>query len=386
MRTKKRNNNQESTRKTKRHQSHKLSSQSMRIMKRAWESICKNKPNSLPNFTSIGDTDIRHIRSAGMYSHIPDEIKQEFESTSQQGIKCETKLARGRNAVIYIAMPSHSSDRSRIDSFLTNILTWLNFVSNIASPKCSQTLHIYLLLTDAKKRLPGSDAEPIDMIHANTAFTTSCSAMNSIFVYRREEWFKVFMHETFHCFGLDFSSSLDDKSNERILSLFPAVDPQTDIRLYETFCEMWAELFNLMFCICSARFSEKRFRNALLKEQIFSVRQSNKILKRAGYKYKDLLKSQSSQLYKENTPAFSYYVIKSIMLWNLDRFVKWCSIYAIPKNSDIPIQFHVANINNYCDLVEDMTKRDGGYERATEKYRLVNTDRSLRMTSVDAHS
>ena len=268
---------------------------------------------------------------------------------------------------------------------LTDVLTWLNFISAIASPKCSQTLHVYLLLTDAKKRIPDSDAEPIDMIHANTAFTTSCSEMNNIFLFRREEWFKVFMHETFHCFGLDFSSSVGDKSNDRILSIFPAVDPKTDIRLYETFCEMWAELFNLMFCTCSARFSETRFFRHLVKEQIFSIQQSNKILKRAGYCYKDILTFPASPLYKENTPAFSYYVIKSIMLWNLDRFLKWCSMYSMPEHGTIPIQFHVANINRYCDLVEDMTKRDGGYERATGKYNTGSvTNRSLRMTSVDA--
>jgi hypothetical protein len=242
-----------------------------------------------------------------------------------------------------------------------------------------------LLLTDAKKRLPEIDAEPIDMIHANTAFTTSCSSTNEIYVFRREEWFKVLMHETFHCFGLDFSSSNGDESNQRILSRFPVLNSTTDIRLYETFCEMWAELFHILFCIfttssgkCLA-FSKSKFYNALHKEQLFSIYQSNKVLQRAGYKYKELFSLSISKKYNEKTPAFSYYVIKSIMLWNLDRFMKWCYKYT----NRIMLQFNQDNIAEYCDLVDELTKRDGGYKRIAERSMVDNTNDTLRMTSID---
>ena len=322
-----------------------------------------------------------------MYPHIPEKIRHIFESSSHShGIKYETTLLRGRKVVIYIASPNP------VDSqiYLNNIIAWLNFASEIASPKCAQTLHIYLLLTDAKKRLPEIDTEPIDQIHANTAFTTSCSFTNDIFVFRREEWFKVFIHETFHCLGLDFSSSTDDDSNSRILSLFPKIDPTTDIRLYETFCEMWAEVFHLLFCLFTTsngewlQFSEAKFYKALHKEQVFSIHQSNKILKRAGHQYKDLFLSDpldKSKKYKENTPAFSYYVIKSLMLWNLDRFMKWCE----PNG----LQFNVSpnGIMEYCDLVEELAKHDRGYKRMVE--RISNGKKredqvtTLRMTSID---
>jgi hypothetical protein len=255
---------------------------------------------------------------------------------------------------------------------------------------------VYLLLTDAKKRLPEIDAEPIDQIHANTAFTTSCSSTNDIFVYRREEWFKVLMHETFHCLGLDFSSSSGDESNRRILSHFPAVDPSTDIRLYETFCEMWAEVFHLLFCQFTdkngdcLRFSESTFYKALRTEQNFSIYQSNKILRRTGYKYRDLFSVSNPivKKYAENTQAFSYYVIKSIMLWNLDKYINWCVKYSDKH----PIQFNPKHIAEYCDFVEYLTTHDGGYKRATERVswqkRMVGGENgeepiTLRMTSID---
>lgn len=328
-----------------------------------------------------------------MYPHIPDKIRMGFESSHQSGVKCETTLKRGRKVVIYLATPTGSTD-----TYLQNIIAWLNFASDIASHKCAQTLHIFLLLTDAKKRLPDIDTEPIDQINANTAFTTSCSSTNYIFVYRREEWFKVLMHETFHCLGLDFSASGGDESNQRILSLFKAVDPKTDIRLYETFCEMWAEVFNIMFCLfmnkrgkCAA-FSNSKYFAALHGERRFSIYQSNKILRRAGYDYKTIISYplNNHPKYLENTHAISYYVIKSMMLWNLDRYVKWCEMYC--KENSPPIQFNHKYIAEYCDLVDDLVENDGGYGNTAENINTPTYMRggsdpglsdTLRMTSID---
>lgn len=364
-----------------------LSAKNIQLLKKSWNRICKYKSSTpTSNSNPITDTDISHIKNTGMYTHIPEKIRQIFESTKQQGIRYETILTRGRKVVIYIAAPSLLNTTT----YLNNIIAWLNFISDIASTKCAQTLHIYLLLTDAKKRLPEIDTEPIDQIHANTAFTTSCSSVNDIFVYRREEWFKVLMHETFHCFGLDFSSSIGDESNAHILSIFHQVDPKTDIRLYETFCEMWGEVFHLLFCLFTKSsgkclpFSDAKFQKALHKEQMFSIEQSNKILRRTGYQYKEMFSAPlAKKKYTENTPAFSYYVIKSLMLFNLDRFMKWCAKYSTGM-----IQFRQNHIAEYCDFVEELTKRDGGYSNIVERTNFSGSKGgeeidTLRMTSID---
>lgn len=366
-----------------------LSSQTNRILMRYWKSICSEmKETTLPLTTKIAVDD---IPMTDMYSYIPDKIRKEFETSQQSCLKCVTVLKCGRNVAIYIATPGNRTINIKV--YLRNIIAWLNFVGEVASPKCSQTLNIYLLLTDAKKRFPKLDTEPIDMIHANTAFTTACSAKNLIFIYRREEWFKVFMHETFHSFGLDFSSFGTDESNRRILSIFPVIDPATDIRLYETFCEMWAEIFNIMFCIFTdkhgkySNFSSNRFFATLQKERTFSINQSNKILRRAGYQYSDIFKRSSSQhssvnnsYYHENTHAFSYYVIKSIMLWYLDKFIGWC----VAHNGDKPIQFNPKCIAEYCDFVKELTEHDESYRQAVHKSNstVQDEEESLCMTKI----
>lgn len=368
-----------------------ISSLHLNLLKKYWGSICKNKmEQSVQEPTQeLTDTDLSTIKSNPMYSHIPEEIRSDFESTNKHGFKYETTLKRGRKVAIYIVFPNTAKLHKKIPTYLNNIIAWLNFISEFASSQCSQTLNIFLLLNDAKKDIPDIDTEPIDTINANTAFTTSCSAVNYIFVFRREEWFKVLMHETFHCFGLDFSSEEGDKSNKHILSIFPAVNPTTDIRLYETFCEMWAEIFYFMFCLFNNhRFSEARFVRKLRKEQLFSIYQSNKILNRSGFEYKDIQQVFPKKKYTEKTQAFSYYVLKSLMLWNIDAFLDWCIKY---NGAETPIQFDGSKIPEYCAFVEELVKTDGSYKRMIERINRerinsninYNAKTTMRMTAND---
>lgn len=392
-----------------------VSSRTIRVVNNSWDLIC-NSDYPLPDITQIDRKTIDTICNQTMYSHIPEDIRREFESTEQQGFKTDFVLPRGRKVIMYTVLPAHHNNASqasdKVLEYVNRVIKWLYFIDGVASQQCAQTLNIYLLLTDAKKQLPESPADglvgnglvEIDMVHANTAFTTSCSPKNDIFIFRREEWFKVFMHETFHCFGLDFSAYSNSDSNKCILSIFPAIDPNLDVRLYETFCEMWAELFHMLFCLFYVPldgdgdkskdgcipFSKQRFISTLSNERIFSIYQSNKLLRYSGYTYKDLFATpmRGQPYYTEKTPAFSYYVIKSLMLWNLDMFIDWCLKYAKVVESSPPIQFDKNNIAKYCDFVRELTRNDKRYRRAVEKRwhpkrRSFNVAKTLRMTSID---
>jgi hypothetical protein len=290
------------------------------------------------------------------------------------------------------------------NNYVDNMLVWLYIVDIYSSKKCANQLKIFIYHTSLLKNLPGSNIEILNENNVNTAFTRTCPIDSEIVVFRKEEWFKVFMHETFHCFGLDFSAYSNSDSNKCILSIFPAIDPNLDVRLYETFCEMWAELFHMLFCLFYVPldgdgdklkdrcipFSKQRFISTLSNERIFSIYQSNKLLRYSGYTYKDLFATpmRGHSTYTEKTPAFSYYVIKSLMLWNLDMFIDWCLKYANVGESSPPIQFDKDNIAKYCDFVRELTRNDKRYRRAVEKRwhpkrRSFNVAKTLRMTSID---
>jgi hypothetical protein len=314
------------------------------------------------------------------YTVIPEPIREEFERTEQRGIETTVEIDH-RKVHIYMLAPA-----SRKDDFyphIRKVIAWLKFISTLTSQHCANDLHLYFLLTDAKKMLPLDQNEKIGTVHANTAFTTSCSASNYIFVFRREEWFKVFIHETFHCMGLDFSADENATafSNKCVLSLFPAVDPATDVRLYETYCEMWAELIYIAFreFLHGREFTASRYADALQKEQTFSVHQSNKLLRRAGFTFEELfaLPPPDKKLYKEHTQAFSYYVLKSALLLNADEFLRWCS------SNNPAIQFDLSRIHSYCLLVERSAK-SAKYRNSVKMKREDGnrfTRNTLRMTS-----
>jgi hypothetical protein len=107
-----------------------------------------------------------------------------------------------------------------------------------------QNLTIYIYLTQEKKRLPNDPNAVLGRENANTAFTTSCTSDTEIHLYREEEWFKVFIHETIHSYGLDFSTMNNSSANAQIRKIFGV---SSDVRLYESYTEYWAEIVHMCF-------------------------------------------------------------------------------------------------------------------------------------------
>ena len=68
--------------------------------------------------------------------------------------------------------------------------------------------------------LPERNTEILDTNHVNTAFAYQCSPEGEIVIYREEEWMKVFIHETFHSFGLDLNQQSVQILKSKIKNLF----------------------------------------------------------------------------------------------------------------------------------------------------------------------
>ena len=130
------------------------------------------------------------------------------------------------------------------NEYVVKILVWLYMVHNESSNKCAKQLTLYFYLTSLKKELPKDDIHILNEMNVNTAFTYTCPVNSEIVVYRKEEWFKVFMHESFHNFALDFSDMNTDECTKEILGVFPV---KSEVNLYESYTEFWAETINILF-------------------------------------------------------------------------------------------------------------------------------------------
>ncbi len=230
-------------------------------------------------------------------------------------------------------------------SCIQKINTWLTVASKYASARCSKHVDVYLYLTPLKKMLPRTRNQDIDEEHANTAFTTSCAPRTEIVLFREEEWFKVFIHESFHNLGLDFSETYENTSGRKLLSSMFQI--KSRFRLYEVYCEMWAELINILI-------NCKDIQTAIEYERKFALFQAAKILDFYSLNYEDLFGGGSTKEYSENTEVFCYYILKALLMYNLDAFLYW-----INREQAGSLQFKTNNVEKFIkDLIVPFYKHD----------------------------
>ena len=340
------------------------------------------------------------------------------------------------------------------------IYLWLKIASKYAAKECAPQLECFIYLTPFKRSHPlfSKDKETkmgpgagtayedyeeyeelyhhvntqqssgvLKPIHINGGVSDLCQPSGRVIVYRKEEWFKVFIHETMHNYGLDFAEMNISAANGLLHKVFTI---QKDVKLYESYCEVWARIMNIVFetyfdINSRAKFSSrttrknfidnittktiteeeegsekdggggradiknarnrrkflKQFYNYLQHESMFSLFQNIKILNYMGLDYNIISNCTDSnyivakKLYKEETNAFAYYIIVSILLFNFNNFILW----SIDNNTNI-IQFN-KNKNNIINFVKFIYKNYKSSE-------LLNTimDLEIRLESIDSDS
>lgn len=244
------------------------------------------------------------------------------------------------------------------NGYIDYIIIWLHILNKYASKQCANTLVIYFYFTSLLKELPHSNDIIIDQINVNTAFTRTCPKDSEIVVFRKEEWFKVLIHETFHNFGLDFSDIDNEKMHQCILNIFKV---NSEVNLFESYTEFWAEIMNALFCSFFSLKDKNNISEFLSNSEFFinfertySFFQLVKILDFMGLTYKDLYsntkhsKMLRENLYKEKSNVLSYYVIKTILINNYQGFLYWCK-----NNNSNTLQFKktVASQIGFCKFI-----------------------------------
>jgi hypothetical protein len=230
-----------------------------------------------------------------------------------------------KNVTLHFFLTESEVDQKRYNTYVKQICIWLNIISKYSSSKhCSQTLVIYIYLVNIKRQLPEEMQTPLGRENVNGGFTYPCQSNNELVVFRKEEWFKVFIHETFHNFGLDFSHIEHSQVKQRIASIFPI---ESTFDVYEAYTETWAEIINVVFksFYSTDNISEYLQMCELLLnfESFFSVFQMVKILKHYNMSYNDLFNQNNG--WKETTNVFAYYVVRTIFMNDYQLFLSWCN-------------------------------------------------------------
>jgi hypothetical protein len=296
----------------------------------------------------------------------------------------QTKIFN-REIIIYFV----SSIQKSFEKEIKFILTWL-YILNIYSPKrCVHKLTIYLYFTHLTKQLPNHKSIILDKCHINTAFTYTCPGNAEIVLYRKEEWMKVFIHETFHTFGLDFSNMSQDSIQTFINNHF---NIQITPYLFESYTEFWGEIIHILFLSYYFHSENKTlfiqtFYNILTIEINHTLLQVNKIFHHMDLHYLYFFNKTLTIQYKENTPVFSYYIIKSILLFHFNDFIGWCC--ENNKNNIICFTKNNITLQNYLFFIKKYYKKKIFLEKLNKYYDIIKKikdpfiQKNLRMTAIE---
>lgn len=231
---------------------------------------------------------------------------------------------------IYISANT-KKDENKISKYLQMMVFWLHIVSQYTNKHVcnSETLTIIVILSDLKKAVPSPSCETectIEKPMVNTGFSDKC---RQIVIYRKEEWFKVFVHETFHNYGLDFVTYSNSKVCQQLLEFFK-IEENLEVKLFEAYTESWARIINCLLLAYDnektnlGRFIELAERNIQL-ERLNAYFQMCKILHYMNLRFENL------KTYTEETSNLSYYFFCAILYSDYQDYIQWSYTNNTPK-------------------------------------------------------
>ena len=227
-----------------------------------------------------------------------------------------------------------------------------------------------IFLTDFKKIQP---VIPIVPFHINSGLLNHSivphkNECKEIVVFRNEEWFKVFIHECFHLFCLDFC----DIDVSHFKKLFKQMyNIESEFRFFEALAEFWARTINIAVISYSTKknISYEEF-EILMKiniqiERIYSILQMKHILSNMGFTYDSIMDKMRTEPFKEETNFFCYYILTTILLFHYEQTIAWFvehnqTILQFTKNKNSVNLFfyYIKSIHNNPTMIQTFESLD----------------------------
>lgn len=275
--------------------------------------------------------------------------------------------------------------------FVDFILLWLHVCGAYAKDTCTKSLTVRLFMTDFTKLLPTEYRVTLGPVNVNTGYSYFCAAKGEIVLYRKEEWKKVFIHETFHAYGLDFSYDAK-KLVSRMKKLFPV---RSEHNVSEAYTETWARICNSAMCayLCTSGKPTRAtyMQNVLLNigiERMYAAVQCRKVLAHMGLVYDSLVGDSDTNtmlranLYKEDSNILAYYIITAALLSDYPRFISWCR-----TNNTTLLRFRAtdANWSSFAHMIEELAVSRGFLKLMKDigPINIPGMEESLTMSAVD---
>ena len=284
--------------------------------------------------------------------YIPYKVYQYIREKSELCIQFQTTIQNRTITLYFITFPESnvsvvcsksasssaqcSLEIATYQQYAYKVFAWLYIVTSMSDKDCSEeSLNVYFYMTPFKKQRPARGASGDDAIlsaiHVNTGLTRNCETHGEIVVYRTEEWFKVFVHESMHNFNMDFIDQDLRAANTQLRRTFCI--PHEDVLLFETYTEAWARIINTMFHTYFHD-TQKHFirtvREKIAHNAMFYAYQIVKVLEIMKLNYGNITIQSAenteicSRRYAEDTNVYAYYILGGILSIYAVPFISWC--------------------------------------------------------------
>lgn len=239
-------------------------------------------------------------------------------------------LIKFDNNIIYYFMNKDDKEY-KIKREVENICNIIYSIKKLFKKENSKQ-KLYYFPTPLKKSF-NNKTKILGVTECNTGFSylynlgksVECSHDNGdIFIFRREEVYKVLIHELIHASYRDQELILNNnnKLNNHICI-------KNKVLLNEAYTETLATLLNILYINCWKNGSEENLKMMFNDEMKFSFYMMNKILVfNKVNKINDIIKKERCDtVIQQNTNLFSYYIAKPLLLSHNDIFAKYMGKY-----------------------------------------------------------
>ena len=218
---------------------------------------------------------------------------------------------------VTIYAQNKSFDFDELYSVLDFYVFVLNRVVRGAAGPVVPVIHLTLYLTNLKKQFPAKANVVLDEDNINSGVTlweNDPEPNRKIVIYRKEELYKVLLHELIHYYSIDFHA-YDPSYDVYLMKLFgisvaaPRKNPRNPLALYESYTDSIACYGHLLTHMLFKGEPTDRasVMGRVATEARFFTTQAAKV-----WKYGKL---------KEDTHAFSYYIVKAAIYRRFDAFM-----------------------------------------------------------------
>lgn len=344
------------------------------------------------------------IQKPNMFSSrfMSENIKEYIDLYGNNQITFRCTIFGKKISISFMLFSNNDLNKLHVyQKYAEYMYAWLYICGKYSSKICANTLHIYIYHTPFKKKTIKMKTEIFGPEHINSAYTTSCVENGEIIIFRKEEWFKVFIHETFHVFGFDFSSYQYKELVEFVRNIFPI---NSEFYIIDAYCETWARTINCAFASFLSLKIDENVSKFLIHmdmlievEKIYSVIQLINVLKHMGIQYQNLYKNDEKSvllrntMYREKTHVFCYYILTGIFMNDIQGFLSWCMFnntinHNKLKNMDssfIKFNYTLQNIYDFGIYIKKIYKSKKLLNNINVIEKYVKNKNSMRMSIVE---